>query len=90
MTHPTQDPWQPERPWQIVRADLDLAHVFMPLSSFKFEPVNEPGGGTAYKMVHTNQAPHPDCFCDTLFRPAGTTQPLFEKIAERKDPAALR
>ena len=35
MADSTQDPWQQRYPWQIVRADLDLAHVFMPLSSFR-------------------------------------------------------
>ncbi|MEA3183410.1 MAG: hypothetical protein QOI59_6933 [Gammaproteobacteria bacterium] len=84
MTDSTRDPWQPARPWQIVRADLDLAHVFMPMSSFRFEQVTDPAGGVGYKIVHNNQAPHPDCFCDTIFRPAGNSQPTFEKIAARK------
>jgi len=80
----TPDPWRPERPWQIVRADLDLAHVFMPLSNFRFEQVNDPKLGIGYKIVHGFQAPHPNCFCDTFLRPAGKTQPSFETAAKRK------
>lgn len=83
MTDSTRDPWQTDRPWQIVRADLNLAHVFMPLSGFKFEPVSGSGGG-AYTIVHMNQPPSPDCFAGMVLRPAGTSQPTFEKIAERK------
>jgi hypothetical protein len=81
MTDPT--PWQTDRPWQIVRADLELAHVFMPMSSFKFEPV--PGSdGKAFTIEHTNQAPHPDCFGNTVLRAVGSSHATFEKIAARK------
>jgi len=79
MTDPTRDPWLTERPWQIVRADLPLAHVFMPMSSFKFQPV--PGG---YKIVHENQGPHLDCFAGVTLHPAGHTQVAFEKAAAGK------
>jgi hypothetical protein len=49
MTDPTRDPWQTDRPWQIVRADLGLAHVFMPLSGFKFQPA---AAGNSYTIAH--------------------------------------
>lgn len=84
MTDSTPDPWRPARPWQIVRADLDLAHVFMPLSSFRFEQVQDAKLGTGYKLVHTYQAPHPNCFCDTFLRPAGRSRPTFATAAKRK------
>jgi hypothetical protein len=81
MTDPTRDPWQTDRPWQIVRADLGLAHVFMPLSGFKFEPA---AAGNGYTIVHTYQAPQPDCFAGMVLRPAGSSRPTFEQIAQLK------
>jgi len=84
MTDSTPDPWRPARPWQIVRADLDLAHVFMPLSSFRFEPAQDPKLGSGYRIVHNFQAPHPNCFGDTFLRPAGRSRPTFETAARRK------
>jgi len=84
MSSSTPDPWRPERPWQIVRADLDVAHVFMPLSSFRFEQVQDPKLGDGYKIVHDFQAPHPNCFCDTFLRAAGKTAPTFEAASKRK------
>jgi hypothetical protein len=78
MTAPTRDPWLTTIPWQIVRSDVDLAHVFIPLSSFKFVK-----SGNGYTIDYTNQPPHPDVFGDTVLRPAGTRPAVFEKIAER-------
>jgi hypothetical protein len=81
MTDPTRDPWLTDRSWQIVRADLGLAHVFMPLSSFKFQPA---AAGDGYTIVHTDQPPQPDCFGGTLLRPAGSSRPTFEQVAQCK------
>jgi hypothetical protein len=81
MTDSTRDPWQTDHAWQIVRADLGLAHVFMPLSSFKFEPA---ATGRGYTIAHTNQAPRPDCFAGVVLRPAGSSEPTFEQIAQCK------
>jgi hypothetical protein len=75
--------WQTDRPWQIVRADLDLAHVFIPLSSFKFEPVAG-SDNKAFTVEHTNQPPHPDCFANTVLRSVGSNHAAFEKAAKRK------
>lgn len=84
MANANQDPWQTGRPWQIVRADLDLAHVFLPLSRFNFAPVTRPDGVTGYTIAHTYQPPHPDCFANCFLRPAGSNQPSFEKITNLK------
>ena len=81
MTDSPRDPWQTDRPWQIVRADLGLAHVFMPLSSFKFEPAP---GSQGYRLAHTYQPPQPDCFDGLVLRPRGSSRPTFEQIAQRK------
>jgi hypothetical protein len=79
MTDPTRDPWQTDHPWQIVRADVGLAHVFMPLSGFKFEPV---AAGNGYTIAHTHQPPQPDCFAGIVLRPAGSSRPTFEQVAQ--------
>jgi hypothetical protein len=83
MAIATQDPWQTGRPWQIVRADLPLAHVFLPLSSFTFEPATTPDGISGYTIAHTNQAPLPDCFAGIFLRPLGSSQPKFETITNK-------
>jgi hypothetical protein len=83
MAIATQDPWQTGRPWQIVRADLDLAHVFLPLSSFTFEPATSTDGISGYTIAHTNQSPEPDCFAGSFLRPVGTSQPKFETITNK-------
>src|ERR1700731_2049833 len=83
MANTNPDRWQTGRPWQIVRADLDLAHVFLPLSSFTFEPVTR-DGISGYAVAYTNQPPLPDCFADSFLRPVGTSQPNFEAITKRQ------
>jgi hypothetical protein len=80
MTNSTQASWQTDRSWQIVRADLELAHVFMPMSSFKFVALSD---GSGYQVVHTNQGPYPDCFAGVTLHHAGSTQIAFEKAAAR-------
>jgi hypothetical protein len=82
MAIATPDPWQTGRPWQIVRADLELAHVFLPLSSFTFEPATK-DGISGYTISHTNQAPLPDCFDGLFLRPVGNSQPKFETITKK-------
>jgi hypothetical protein len=84
MADTTSDPWQTGRPWQIVRADLDLAHVFLPLSSFTFEAVTREDGVKGYTIAHTFQAPNPDCFASSFLVPVGTGEPVFENVAQIK------
>lgn len=84
MASTNPDPWQTGRPWQIVRADLDLAHVFLPLSSFTFKPVTTTDGISGYTIAHTNQAPLPDCFAGSFLRPVGTSQPNFQTITNKQ------
>lgn len=84
MSEKTLDPWQTGRPWQIVRADLELAHVFLPLSSFTFKPATRKDGLEGYTIAHTYQAPHPDCFARTFLLPVGTKDAAFDTIADRK------
>ena len=83
MASATQDSWQTGRPWQIVRADLELAHIFLPLSSFTFEPVTRADGISGYTITHANQAPQPDCFTGIFLRPVGNSQPKFENITNK-------
>jgi hypothetical protein len=82
MANATRDAWQTGRPWQIVRADLELAHVFLPLSSFTFEPATK-DGISGYTIAHTNQPPLPDCFAGLFLRPVGSSQPKFETITKK-------
>jgi hypothetical protein len=81
MINPNRDPWQTDRPWQIVRSDVSLAHVFMPLSSFNIVPA---GTGNGYTIAHTYQSPQPDCFAGVVLRPTGSSQPTFEQVAKCK------
>jgi hypothetical protein len=85
MSNTNADPWITGRPWQIVRADLDLAHVFLPLNQFVFQPMTDEHGVKGYTITHTYQAPRPDCFTGSFLAPVGTLPPpAFEKIADRK------
>jgi hypothetical protein len=85
MLDTNADPWITGRPWQIVRADLDLAHVFLPLSQFSFQPMTSKDGVKGYTITHSYQAPQPDCFSRSFLAPVGTSPPpAFEKIADRK------
>jgi hypothetical protein len=83
MTSETEDVTWTGRTWHIVRADLDLAHVFLPLSNFTFEPTTNKKGLQAYKIVHTNQLSTPDCFSDAVFVALGVTRPTSQAIAKK-------
>lgn len=85
MSEANADPWQTGRPWQIVRADLDLAHVFLPLNQFFFKPTTRKDGVKGYTITHTYQPPQPDCFSRSFLACVGTSPPpAFDKIADRK------
>ena len=76
------------RAWQIVRADLDLAHVVAPLSSFTFEPTTRKtiDGYTieGYKIAPTGDATAPHCFNESFLVPVGTHLPTFDAITKKK------
>jgi hypothetical protein len=82
MASSSNDSWQTGRPWQIVSADLDLAHVFLPLK-FNFTPHTREDGLQGYKITHLFQAPYPDSFTESFLVCAGHTQPTFKTIADR-------
>jgi hypothetical protein len=82
MTSATQTLVWTDRDWQIVSADLDLAHVFLPLRTFRFEPDTRKGI-EGYKITHSGQVPAPDCFCETFLVPVGTHRPGFSEITKK-------
>jgi hypothetical protein len=90
MLDTNADPWISGRPWQIVRADLDLAHVFLPLNQFFFQPTTRKKDGVkgvlkGYTITHTYQTPQPDWFSDSFLAPVGTiSPPAFDEIWNEK------
>jgi hypothetical protein len=84
MAIATPDPWLTGRTWHIVRADLTLAHVFMPLSRFTFEAATSTDGISGYTITHMFQAPVPDFFADIFLRPVdGSEPPEFKAITNK-------
>jgi hypothetical protein len=71
------------RNWTIVSADLDLAHVMLPLSSFKLENVSPAGKSPAFRVLH-DQAPALDCFAGAVLTPAGDQLPTFFEITRKE------
>src|SRR5258707_168298 len=72
------------RDWTVVSADLDLAHVMLPLSSFRLEYVSQAGNNAGFRVMH-NHAPALDCFADSLLIPAGDQQPSFFEITRKEE-----
>jgi len=72
------------RNWTIVSADLDLAHVMLPLTSFRLENVSAAGKTPAFRVLH-DQAPALDCFAGSLLVPAGDQQPSFFEITRKEE-----
>lgn len=72
------NPWI--RNWTIVRADLDIAHVMLPLSNFRLHDVNTTGANISYQLVHNHQAPVPDCFSGAVLMQTGRDEPSFFEI----------
>jgi len=66
-----------------VSADLDLAHVMLPLSSFRLENVNPAGKDPAFRVLH-NQTPTLDCFADSVLVPVGNQQANFYDITKKE------
>jgi hypothetical protein len=82
MTPAAVSPWA--RNWTIVRSDLDIAHVMLPLSNFRLESVPGTTDSPAYRLVHNNQAPVPDCFCGSVLGQLGQDQPSFFEVTNMK------
>ncbi len=80
MTVETADPWT--RKWSIVSADLDIAHVMLPLSSFRLVNVSAPGAAPVYKVAYDGEAPSPDCFAQARLVPAGAEPVEFSRITQ--------
>jgi len=81
MTPAAINSWS--RNWTIVSADLDLAHLMLPLSSFKLENVSPAGKNPQFRVLH-DQPPALDCFADSLLVPAGNQQPNFYDITKKE------
>src|SRR6266702_12068 len=77
------DSWT--RNWTIVSADLDLAHVMLPLTSFRLENVSPAGKGPVYRVLHNNKAPSVDCFAESYLVPAGSRPATFFEITGKEE-----
>jgi hypothetical protein len=71
--------------WQIVRADLDLSHVFAPQDTIAFAR-----NGSGYKVVHTGSAPDAQCFNDAVLSPVAGDLPSFGKFHNGRLPLFSR
>lgn len=76
MTSAKDNPW--DRTWTIVRSDLDIAHVMLPLNNFKLQGIT--AGKPGYQLVHSNQPPVPNCFDCALLTQIGADEPTFFEI----------
>lgn len=77
----TTNPWT--RNWTIVSADLDLAHVMLPLSSFRLENASTDNTSPVFRVLHNNQ-PALDCFAESRLTPTGDRQPTFHEITGKE------
>jgi len=71
------------RNWTIVSADLDLAHVMLPLSSFRLENASPDSTSPVFRVLHNNP-PALDCFAESRLTPAGDGQPTFYEITGKE------
>jgi hypothetical protein len=71
----TADPWTRDSKWQIVRADVDLEHVFALKTWITFEFVD---GG--FKVVPEGPARIGECFQNTFLRRMGSLQPTLDDV----------
>jgi len=67
--------------WQIVRADLDLSHVFAPQDTISFAR-----SGSGYKVAHQGSAPDAQCFNDAVLTEVAGDQTSFSKLYSGKLP----
>jgi hypothetical protein len=64
--------------WRIVRADLDLAHVFAPQDEISF--TKDPSGA-GYTVQHTGSAPDARAFGTAVLRAVDGAQPSFDALS---------
>ena len=77
----TNDAWI-NRDWHIIRADVELDHVFFPDNTLRFES-DVQDGVQGYRLSHTCDGKDGDCFKDTFLVPAGNGGPPgFRAIAQ--------
>jgi hypothetical protein len=76
------NPWT--RDWQIVSADLDLAHVMLPLSSFKLKLVEDENPSPAFRVTHNYQAPALDYFAGVVLTLVGDQPPSLSDITGKE------
>jgi hypothetical protein len=61
--------------WQIVRADLDLSHVFAPQDTISFSR-----NGSGYKVAHRGSAPDAQCFNNAVLTAVDGDETSFSKF----------
>jgi hypothetical protein len=61
--------------WQIVRADLDLSHVFAPQDTISFVK-----DGNGYIVEHSGSAPDAQCFNEAVLKPVDGDEINFGKF----------
>src|ERR1700712_2759005 len=71
--------------WQIVRADLDLSHVFAPQDTISFARNSD-----GYKVAHNGSAPDAQCFNDAVLTAVEGDQVSFGKFYSGKLPLFSR
>jgi len=74
--------------WTIVSADLVLAHVMLPLTSFRLEEdadASPDGTKPVFRVFHNDRDPALNCFAETRLRLAGgDRQPDFHAITGKE------
>jgi hypothetical protein len=83
MTSTTDNVTWTGRTWQIVRSDLDLAHVFPSQNTISFEPATR-HGAEGYKIAHSGESKTVD-LSDTFLVSVGTHRPAFHTITKKKE-----
>ena len=73
------------RTWRIVTADLDLAHVFLPITGFSITPDQDATRNNmeGFRLSYNCQKPTPNCFEETFLVARGSSKPAFEDVLKR-------
>jgi len=75
MIDTTRGPWSGDSTWKIIRADLDLEHVFAVQTQFTFKLLD---GG--FKAVPSGPTTVAEYFQDTFLRPVGSVPPTLQDV----------
>ena len=81
MKSETTDPWTTFE-WKIVTADADIAHVMMPLSTFRLKNVSAELKLPEYEIEYTTQPPVPNSFAGTRLIPVQGDSLRFYDVAQ--------